>query len=116
MSRSTLPLPRNAKVLDGLEKGSSVVVSFVGDTDYKHPHVYADPGRDYNWRFAEHVRTVIVVRPGLDVLRALVAIFEAEARSGWYPTLVDIEAKTVGSIVDGQPIKLWPKREGCETW
>ncbi len=116
--KRTLPLPRNSRVLNGLPVGSTVVVSFIGDTDYRYdwPHVYADPGVDYDWRFARDLRTLIVVKPGIDVSKAMGAIFEEEILSGWYPTLLDAERQQVASIVENRPLKLWPVKKGGEVW
>lgn len=111
-------LPRNAQAIidaraQGLKPAESVVVSFVGDTDFPGPHVYAEPATRYDWRFVTGLHVAIIVRPGIAAAHAMRSIFEVAML---YPTLIDIDRKQLAYIVEASPLKLWPRQFGGYDW
>jgi hypothetical protein len=112
----SLPLPRNIASLQGIRKGSPIVVSFVGSTGYDNPHVFADSGKQYDWTFTKDLHCTIVVKPGVDAAHAMRSIC---AQADWfegYPILVDAERQQLAYIVTPNPLHLWPVKAGTHTW
>lgn len=109
------PPPRNAKAIANIEEGDTFVVSLVGETPIAGPHVYVDPGKRYDWRFAAGLQAVIVTRPGIKAAQLMADLYQA---SQPYPTLVDFDRKVVASIVEkcSGGLQLWPRRRGSESW
>jgi hypothetical protein len=64
MTRRRLALPRNIRNLTDVELGSTLVVSFVGSTDFRNPTVFADSGVQYDWGFTRDLHVSILVKPG----------------------------------------------------
>lgn len=113
-----LPFPRNFRCLQGRERGSDVVVSFVEQTRYRGiPHVYVDSGRDYDMRPLRDLRPIVAVRRGIDCARVCRALLE---QMGWaYPAWVDVDERHVAYVVDGpRPLgfKLWNVKQGSSIW
>lgn len=115
-------LPRNAWPIakaraEGLRPAGMVVVSLVGDTPWPETTVYADPGKRYDWGFLTGLPTAIVVRPGMDAMPTIRAVFEASLPFGaGYPWLVDVERQQLSSVVEVAPLKLWPTSRGGHYW
>ena len=120
LKQAGLPLPRNAARLmqTGLKPGGSVIVSFVGETKHRFPHVFADSGRRYDWHFLAGSIVAIFVRPGVDAGHAIDAIFRGCNPMLSYPALVDIERRQVAYIVDGArgDLKLWRCTQESDLW
>jgi len=119
--RPGLQLPRNAARLmqaGGLKPGGSLIVSFVGETKHRFPHVFADSGRRYDWEFSAGSIVAIFVRPGVDAAHAIDAIFRCCNPMLSYPALVDIERRQVAYIVDGArgDLKLWRCTNESDLW
>jgi hypothetical protein len=113
-----MTLPRNAQAivrarLEGSRPADPVVVSYVGDTGWRNPHVFADAGQRYDWRFLLDLEVLIVVAKGVDVRQALLDIF-AVARL--YPTLIDLEQRQAGSVIDAAPLRVWPFTPRHPAW
>lgn len=119
-----MKLPRNASsIVRGRERGvrpaDPVVISFVGDTGWENPHVYADSGEVYDWSFLIGLRVLIVVKPGIECQQTIRDIFAAcsvyRDRLGmFYPTLIDIESQTVASIFEVHPLRLFPENRSYQ--
>lgn len=97
----------------GNRPADPVVVSFAGDTGWANPHVFAEPGVEYDWRFLVGLPVYIVVKPGIECREAIRAIY---AQAELYPTLVDIEAQTAASVIDDKPLRLWPIYRAGSRW
>lgn len=109
-----LPLPRNASAIaaarqGGLRPAKPIVVSYVGDTPWDNPTVYADSGQRYDWSWAKDLEVQIVVKPGVDATDAVDSLFDPFATS--YLGLIDIERKHVSFVVSLDPPVLWPMRD-----
>jgi len=113
---SNLPLPRNINSLQGLAKGTSIIVSFVGSTGYANPHVFADSGKKYDWEFTKDLHCTLVVKPGVDAEHAMRAICGLADWMAGYPILVDVESQQLAYIVTPKPLHLWPVKSGTNTW
>ena len=119
--RAARQQPRNAAAIvearscGKLEDGDCIIVSFIGDTGLSEPHVYADSGKRYDWRFAEGLHVSMVVRPGVDAAKTMEDLFRSTMP---YPTVTDFDRKIVASVVDkpGGGVKLWPRRSGSGPW
>jgi hypothetical protein len=111
-----LALPRNLRNLTGVERGSTLVVSFIGSTDFRNPTVFADSGAQYDWGFTRDLHVSILVKPGVDCTHALREIYQASSLLHGYPQLVDVEQQHLACIVGADPLKLWPVRRGSEPW
>lgn len=117
----SLPLPRNAQaIIDAREGGmapaDAVIVSFIGHTGFENPHVYCDPGVEYDWRFLTKLATQIYVKPGIDARSAMKALFDEADLMQTYPMLVDDERQEVAFIVDNKPLKLWALKRESDIW
>lgn len=113
---SRLHQPRNAKNVGATyAEGERLVVSFVGDTGLPGPHVFCDSGRRYDFRFAANRRAEIVVKPGIDAGRVMEDLYIVTEP---YPTLIDLEAQILASIVPKARggLQLWPRARGSEPW
>lgn len=114
------PAPRNLQaILDAkrtgeLEEGGHVVVSFVGSTGLRLPHLFVDSGKRYDLRCLANLRAHVVVRAGVDATRV---IEDVSIMTIPYPNLIDFDRQVVASIVEGaHGLKLWPRRRGSESW
>lgn len=96
----------------GVRPDRPVIVSFVGDTGFDGPHVFPDPGVEYDWRFLFDLPAIVAVKPGIDCLPALRGVF-AEARL--YPTLVDVELQSAASVIDSR-LRLLPFPRNSPGW
>ena len=110
--------PRNASSIvlgrdRGVRPADPVVISFVGDTGWENPHVYADSGEVYDWSFLTNLHVFIVVKPGIDCHQTIRDVFAVAAL---YPTLVDIESETAASVIADHPLRLWPMSRGFKHW
>jgi hypothetical protein len=99
-----------------LKPGDTVIVSFVGQTEYPHPHVFVEPGTDYDWRGLEGLHLVLAVRPGIDCTYAMKGAYRVNDVFQGYPTIVDVERKLLGCLVSDSPLKIWPIRKESEQW
>lgn len=112
--------PRNmAAVPWARDKQLSLVVSFVGDTPWPFlPTIYCDSGGVYGWDFVKTLPcpTIIAVKPGIDAVRAIRAIFERSNLMIGYPVIADVENEEVACVVDGNPFGLWQVKRGTELW
>jgi len=115
-------LPRNAasivelRLAGKIAAGDCIVVSFVGSTPIDAPHVFCDPGKRYDWRFARDLHATIVTQRGIDISHVNGDLAEMTMA---YPSMVDFERQVVASIVprSGVPgFKLWPRRRGSDAW
>lgn len=117
-----LPIPRNARQIaearaNGMRPAGMVLVSLIGDVPWPETTVYADPASRYDWRFLVGLPAAIVVRPGIDAMATIRAVFEASLpHGGGYPWLVDAERRELSSVVEVSPLKLWPTRRGGSYW
>lgn len=93
-----------------------MIVSFVGSTGYRHPHVFADSACRYDWGCLKGLHAVMVIRPGIDVGHAMVAIFETAELMHSYPAVVDIDQQHLAFLVGSQPLQLWPVKPDTELW
>lgn len=118
---STSTPPRNAAAIvearkrGDLRYGDCIVASFVGSTSLAEPHVFVDPGKRYDWRFAEDLHVTIVVKPGIDAAQTIADICRATVA---YPSLVDFERQVAASLVPkpGGGWKPWARPKGGESW
>ena len=116
-----LPLPRNAAAIKAkrergrLDFGGEIAISLVGDTRLKMPHLYADPGKQYDFRCCTGLFVYVVTRPNVDAMTTVRQLWHITQK---YITLVDVQRQIVGSIVDNPDgtLKLWPRRKGSEPW
>lgn len=114
-------LPRNAQAIvtmraEGWKPEDPVIVSYVGDTGFDNPHVYANSGEEYDWRFLKGLQVSIFVRPNVNAKHAMKALFaEADLMQG-YPWLVDVELKHAACIIENNPIQLWHLIDGSDIW
>ena len=114
-------LPRNAQsIIEARELGEivdrdSFVVSLVGSTSIQAPHVFVDPGRRYDWRFARGLHANIVTRPGIDA-RAVMEDLRDLAGPGMAPYLIDFDSRLVATVVCNRPLTVWPERPGSPVW
>ena len=86
-----------------------MIVSFVGETDWPNPHVYADSGVPYDWRFLAGLDVFIVTKPGIDAsdaIRGIYAVLLLTSGIG-YPQLIDIERKQAACVIGNRPVRLW---------
>lgn len=114
--------PRNApavqRMRDGgrLRPGDTVIVSFVGQTDFPYPHVFVEPSTDYDMRVISGLHVVIAVRPGIDCSRVMREVFNLADVFKGYPTVADVERKQVGCLVGVNPLKLWTIKQDSQLW
>jgi len=128
--------PRNAGAADRARaEGVPLVVSFVGDTPYRFPTVFCDPGRRYDWSFlgprildpefkpeeyrgGPHLQVIVAVMLGMDVAAALAEILARCDCSVAYPALAILDRRELAFIVHrpGGGAQLWPVRSGTELW
>lgn len=114
------PAPRNVKAIHDaidagdLQEGDQVVVSFVGSTGLRLPHLFVDSGKRYDLRCLANLRAHVVVRQGVDATRV---IEDVSLMTLPYPNLIDFDRQVVASIVEGPAgLKLWPRQRGSESW
>lgn len=115
MTRS-LARPRNLDSLARLEPGAAFVISLLGPTTLREPHVYIDHGKRYDWGFARDLFVLLVVDRSKKLEPNLTRdLFRYTAP---YPTLIDPARKVVASIVEGpgETLRLWPRRAGGDPW
>lgn len=114
--------PRNAGQIIGLKSRDSmpecVVVSFVGQTDIAHPHVFPESGVEYDWEFLRGAHVVVAVKPGINARHALGAIYDAKGDNPLapYPSLIDTERQQLSMIVGARPLALWHVKRETELW
>lgn len=118
LARYTTPRtfpPRNVAAVARVRPGGTVVASFVGQTDFPHPHVFADSGARHDWSALANHHIVIALKPGIDARAAMQALFHMETPDG-YATVLDVERKQAACLVWAAPLQLWPVREDSELW
>lgn len=118
--------PRNAGQIIGLKARDAmpecVVVSFVGQTDIGHPHVFPESGVEYDWGFLGGAHVVVAVKPGINARHALSAVFDAVTDapewtpSAPYPSLIDTERQQLSMIVGTRPLALWHVKRDTDLW
>ena len=72
-----------------------------------------------NWSFTEHLRPVIVARPGIDWRHCGESLFDVQMRAGNtgdYPTFIDIDREQVAALVWAQPLQLMQAKRGSALW
>lgn len=116
-----LPLPRNARSIvearaGGLKPAEPIIVSFVGQTDWPNPHVFAESGQAYDWRFLHGLTAAIVVRKGIDARNALVSVFDETDIVAGLPILIDPELEQAAYVVMNRPLRLAPIAHGTPAW
>lgn len=95
-------LPRNAaRVADMVKAGRAhtVVVSFVGNTDFRYPTVYADSGRDYDWSFLSGACAILVVKPGVDCRKTVRALVFQCGVLDPLPMIADPQTRACGTFI-----------------
>jgi len=113
--------PRNAPAIERyrregwLADGEGVIVSLVGDTPIDGPHVFADPGRRYDWACMRGLHAIVVTAQGLDAGRCMADLYDI-APFGAPPTLVDFAAQLLATVVSANPLVLLPERRGSSSW
>lgn len=112
--------PRNAAAIKAarssgqIEEGGHIVASFVDRTPLRHPHVFVDSGREYDWRFASLLRAWVAVKPGVDAGKVLRDLYDM---TGGYLGLIDVERQLVADVVpSARGLKLHPYLRGSEPW
>lgn len=116
-----LPMPRNARAIvdarvGGLKPAEMVIVSFVGETTWPNPHVFADSGRCYDWRFLHGLTAAIVVKQGIDARDAMVGVFDETNIFEGLPILIDPELEQAAYVVMNRPIRLSPIDADTPAW
>lgn len=114
----TLPKPRNAQAAQlARDRGVPLLVSFIGDTPWAAPTVYADSGKRYAWSFIAGLHVVVVVRAGVDSTDALRSIFDhTDLVETGYPVLIDVDTQEAACVHENNPLKLWQMNRGSELW
>lgn len=111
--------------LAGMKPALPVIVSFVGMTPWEGQHVFAKPGKAYDWGWTEGLQVAIVTAEGLDPTDAIRGCFWPEhVHKAGYPTLIDVDLEAVSHVVATLPrIQLWhespelyfPKETACKS-
>lgn len=111
--------------LAGMKPALPVIVSFVGVTPWEGQHVFAKPGKAYDWGWTEGLQVAIVTGKGRDPTDAIRGCFWPEhVHKAGYPTLIDVDLEAVSHVVATLPrIQLWhespelyfPKENACKS-
>lgn len=117
--------PRNIAAMQrARERGDvpEVVVSLTGQREIRDAvHVFADPGRAYDWSDLAGVHVIIATRPGLDSRNAIAGIFKAAdehdtMHTAGYPTIMDTERRQVAHVYQLAPLRVMQPRTGSTEW
>jgi hypothetical protein len=102
-----------------LPLGPAVVVSLVGETHMRWPHVFVDPGRSYDFSDLRHAQCVIATKPGVDTGRTIAEVYSAMQEgyfSSGFPALVDVERQAVMHVYSISPLQVREHPPGSRTW
>lgn len=101
------------------EIGAPVVISLVGETGMRWPHVFVDPGRSYDYGELRYAICVIATRPGINTALTIAEVY-AEAERGFlssgFPLLVDVENQAVMHVRTVSPLHVRQYEPGSRTW
>lgn len=106
-----LPMPDEAWRIASVRKqgyrpAGSVIVSYVGETDWQGQHVHCISGKHYDWAWSRDLSIVIAMVPGCDISDALRGCFWPLAPE--FLTLIDVENQRVSHVIDLLPKpRLW---------
>lgn len=110
---------RRARERSSQPLGPAIVISLVGETQLRFPHIYVDPGRRYDYSAVRHAQCLIATRPGVNASQALAEVF-AEAERGFFcsgfPYLVDVEGESLAHVWSISPVQYRPHHPGSRTW
>lgn len=106
-----LPMPNNAWEIERVRKqgyrpASTVIVSYLGETEWQGPHVFCESGKRYAWDWSRDLSIVIVLCPGVDATDAIRGCFWPMAPN--LLTLIDVERMAVAHVLGLLPKpRLW---------
>lgn len=110
---------RNARERSSAPFGPAIVISLVGDTQLRWPHVYVDPGRSYDYAGVRHSQCVIATKPGVSSGRTIAEVYaqlERDYLCTGFPLLVDVEREAVWHVRRIKPLEVAEHRSGSKAW
>jgi hypothetical protein len=99
--------------------GPAVVISLVGETHMRWPHIFVDAARSYDYSELRHAQCVIATAPGVDTGRTIAEVYQAMQEgyfSSGFPTLVDVERQAVMHVYSISPLQVREHPPGSRTW
>ena len=99
--------------------GPAIVISLVGQTSLRFPHVFVDPGRSYDFSDLALAQCVIATKPGVDSGRTIAEVFEAAERGFFcsgFPLVADVEERAVAHVWSIRPLQFRAHKPDSRTW
>jgi hypothetical protein len=99
----------------------TVVVSLIGETSLRWPHVYAEPGLPHDWSDLDELHCVIATRPYVDARHTIAGLWRMASELNFmapgYPTLADMDRQQAMHVCEIAPaMRFIQVKHGSREW